>query len=197
MSIFRIYSPVLGTALLAFTLGGCNKAVDTDMSYKAAINDHFKAFPACLWHEPIKFPVQVPTSDDAKTSGYDALTQQGLLVRTSAEKKVIIISKQMNNYDLSDKGRSTWTADTSQPGYGNFCYGNREVTSIDSSTPGTNGNGGKAVTVNYHYKIANVPTWANAPEVKTAFPNVADELNANPTDTATLVQAGDRWEYTK
>jgi hypothetical protein len=187
----------LTLTLLAFTFAGCNKAVDTDMSYKAAINDHFKAFPACLWHDPIKFPVQVPTSDDSRTAGYDALTQQGLLVRTSAEKKIIIVSKQMNNYDLSDKGRSAWTADTSQPGYGNFCYGNREATSIDSSTPGTNGNGAKTVTVAYHYKIANVPAWANAAEVKTAYPTLADALNANPTDTATLVQTGDRWEYTK
>ena len=167
------------------------------MPIHAAINDHFKAFPACLWHEPIKFPVQVATSDDAKTAGYDALTQQGLLVRTSAEKKIIIVSKQMNNYDLSDKGRSTWTPDTSQPGYGNFCYGNREVTSIDNSTPGTNGSGAKTVTVAYHYKIANVPGWANSQEVKTAFPNVASALDSTASDTATLVMTGDRWEYTK
>ena len=60
----------------------------------------------------------------------------------------------MNNYDLSDNGRSAWTPDTAQPGYGNFCYGNREVTSIDNSTPGTNGNGVKTVSVTYHYKIA-------------------------------------------
>ena len=66
------------SALALFTLSfaGCNKAVNADMAYKAAINDHFKAYPACLWHEPIKFPVQVGTSDDAKTAGYDALTSK-------------------------------------------------------------------------------------------------------------------------
>jgi len=48
--------------------------------------------------------VQAATADDAKTAGYDALTQEGLLMRTTAEKKVFIIaSKQVNNYDLSDK----------------------------------------------------------------------------------------------
>ena len=36
---------------------------------------------------------------------------------------MIIASKQVNNYDLSDAGRSTWTPDPAQPGYGNFCYG--------------------------------------------------------------------------
>jgi hypothetical protein len=124
---------------------GCNKADTTDLNYKAAINNHFKASPACIWSQPKKFPVQAAPSDDSKTEGYDALT---LLTRTTAEKKVLIIaSKQVNNYDLSEKGRTSWTPDSSQPGYGNFCYGNREVTSIDNSTLGTNGAGAKTVAI--------------------------------------------------
>ena len=192
------------TRTAAFVLGffalftsACNNGSNTDAAYKAAINDHFKAFPACIWHEPKKFPVQAATSDDAKTEGYDALTQAGLLTRTTAEKKILIISKQVNNYDLSDTGRSAWTPDTAQPGYGNFCYGNREVTSIDNSTPGTNGSGAKTVAVSYRYKIANVPAWANSAEIKTAYPDLATALSSNASDTATLVMTGDRWEYSK
>ena len=186
----------IAVALFAFFTVGCNNGTNTNTAYSKAINDHFKAFPACLWNQPKKFPVQAATSDDAKTEGYDALTQEGLLVRTTGEKKIIIISKQVNNYDLSDKGRSAWTPDTSQPGYGNFCYGNREVTSIDNSTPGTNGNGAKTVTVNYHYEIANVPSWANSQEMKTAYPTLASSIGAtNLTDTATLVNTGDHWEF--
>src|SRR5580692_4890264 len=173
----------------------CNNGSNTDMSYKAAINDHYKAFPVCIWSQAKKFPVQAATSDDAKTEGYDALTQEGLLTRTTAEKKVIIISKQVNNYDLSDKGRTSWTPDSSQPGYGNFCYGNREVTSIDNSTLGTSGVGAKTVDVAYHYKIANVPNWANDGQMRTAYPDMAAAISTNPSDNATLVAAGDRWEY--
>jgi hypothetical protein len=183
--------------LFALFTAGCNNGTNTDTAYKSAINDHFKAFPACIWHEPKKFPVQAATSDDAKTEGYDALTQEGLLARTTAEKKIVIISRQMNNYDLSDNGRTAWTPDTSQPGYGNFCYGNREVTAIDNSTPGTNGSGAKTVAVTYHYKIANAPGWANSQEIKTAYPDLAAALNSNPSDTATLLNTGDRWEYAK
>jgi hypothetical protein len=197
MLIHRLRLGALAAVTFALLSVACNNGTNTDAAYKAAINDHFKAFPACLWHDPIKFPVQTSASDDSKTQGFDALVQQGLLTRTAAEKRVIIISKQVNLYDVSDKGRSAWTPDTSQPGYGNFCYGNREVTSLDNSTPGTNGQGAKTVSVSYHYKIANVPAWANAQEVKTAFPNVATALNSNPSDTATLVQTGDRWEYAK
>ncbi len=105
------YAVVLG--LIALVSTACNNGSETDMSYKAAINDHFKAFPICIWPQPKKFPVQAATSDGAKTEGYDALTQEGLLTRTTAEKKVLIVaSKQVNNYDLSEKGRTSWTPDS-------------------------------------------------------------------------------------
>ena len=121
-----------------------------------------------------------------------------MLTRTAAEKKVLIIaSKQVNNCDLSEKGRTSWTPDTSQPGYGNFCYGNREVTSIDNSTVGTNGAGVETVDVAYHYKIANVASWANSEEMKTAYPGIASGISENPSDRASLVMTGDRWEFVK
>jgi hypothetical protein len=198
MPIQRIRSCALALGVFAFAATGCNNGSDTDLSYKAAINDHFKAFPVCIWSQPKKFPVQAATSDDAKTEGYDALTQEGLLACTTGEKKVFIIaSKQVNNYDLSEKGRTSWTPDSSQPGYGNFCYGNREVTSIDNSMPGTNGAGVKTVDVAYHYKIANVRGWANSEEMKTAYPGIASALSGNSSDRASLVMTGDRWECVK
>lgn len=198
MLLIRLRSWVLVSGLLVLITAGCNTGGNTDLNYKTAINDHFKAFPTCIWSEAKKFPVQAATSDDSKTEGYDALTQEGLLTRTTAEKKVLIIaSKQVNNYDLSDKGRTSWTPDSSQPGYGNFCYGNREVTSIDNSTPGTNGAGAKTVDVAYHYKIGNVAAWANSQEMKTAYPSIATALDANPADRATLIMTGDHWEYAK
>jgi hypothetical protein len=188
----------LALGILAMLSTGCNTGSNTDLSYKTAINDHFKAFPTCIWSEAKKFPVQAATSDDSKTEGYDALTQEGLLNRTTAEKKVLIIaSKQVNNYDLSEKGRTSWTPDSSQPGYGNFCYGNREVTSIDNSTLGTNGAGAKTVDVVYHYHIGNVAGWANSAAMKTAYPSISTALDSNPSDRGRLVMTGDRWEFAK
>jgi hypothetical protein len=198
MLLNRLRSWVFVSGLLVLITAGCNTGGNTDLNYKTAINNHFKAFPTCIWSDAKKFPVQAATSDDSKTEGYDALTQEGLLTRTTAEKKVLIIaSKQVNNYDLSDKGRTSWTPDSSQPGYGNFCYGNREVTSIDNSTPGTNGSGAKTVDVAYHYRIGNIAAWANSQEMKTAYPSIATALDANPADRATLIMTGDHWEYTK
>jgi len=198
MLINRVRSCAVVLGLFTLITTACNNGNNNDTNYKAAINDHFKAFPVCIWSQPKKFPVQAATADDSKTEGYDALTQEGLLTRTTAEKKVLIIaSKQVNNYDLSDKGRTSWTPDSSQPGYGNFCYGNREVTSIYNSTPGTNAAGAKTVDVTYHYQIANVSAWASSQEMKTAYPGIASALGSNPSDRATLVMTGDHWEFTK
>src|SRR5580700_10081332 len=164
MSSTGMHKYAIVLAVLALATVGCNNGSNTDLSYKTAINEHFKAFPVCIWSQPKKFPVQAATADDSKTEGYDALTQEGLLVRTTAEKKKFIIaSKQVNNYDLSDKGRSAWTADVNQPGFGNFCYGHRKVSGIDSSTPTTSAVGA-TTQVTYHYVLADTPAWASAPE---------------------------------
>jgi hypothetical protein len=173
---------------------GCDKKADNTPNFTSAIDAYYSAHPACLWSDPIKFPVQADTSDASKTSGYDALVDQGLLVRTTAEKKKLIIaSKQVNNYDLSDKGRSAWTADVNQPGYGNFCYGHRKLSSIDSSTPTTSAVGA-TTQVAYHYTLTDVPAWASAAETQNAYAQVRSDLAAPQTGQATLTNTSNGWQ---
>lgn len=192
--------PVVRAAVVAgvvwFTAAGCNKKVDHTIAYTNAINTYYAARPACLWPQPVKFPVQEETSDTSKTMPYDALVDQGLLVRTTAEKKKFIVtSKQVNNYDLSDSGRSAWTADTSQPGFGNFCYGHRTVSSIDSSTPAQDQQGATSV-VAYHVKLSGVPGWANEAETQNAYPQVKADLAGPQSAQATLTYNGQAWQVT-
>lgn len=172
----------------------CNKQAPTTPNYGDAINAYYEAHPACLWADEKKFPVQAATSDDDKTQGYDALVDQGLLTRTTSEKKIIIVSKRENNYDLSDKGRSAWTADPNQPGYGNFCYGHRKVSSIDSNTP-TSDQPGATTSVNYHYTLTGVPGWASAAETQTAFPALAAANNPQGA-IASLTNTSQGWQVT-
>ncbi len=180
---------------MAAIMTGCKKTDDSKANYTKAINTYYSSRPACLWQNPIKFPVQADTSDTTKTSGYDALVDQGLLQRTTAEKKVFIIaSKQVTNYDLTDKGRSAWTADTTQPGFGNFCYGTRTVNSIDSATPTTDQPGAKT-TVSYHAGVSGAPGWASAAETQNAFPDIRADL-APVASTATLTNTTNGWAVT-
>ena len=180
-----------GAAILLAT--GCNKKADNTVNFTSAINTYYGAHPACLWSDPIKFPVQADTSDASKTSGYDALVDQGLLVRTTAEKKKLLIaSKQVNNYDLSDKGRSAWTADVNQPGYGNFCYGHRKVSSIDNTIPTTDAVGA-TTQVSYHYTLADAPAWATEAETQTAYPQLHADLTSPQAGQATLTNTNTGW----
>jgi hypothetical protein len=181
-------------SLLVLAATACRKTAPTTPNYADAINSYYQAHPACLWSDEKKFPVQAATSDDAKTAGYDALVDQGLLTRTTSEKKIIIVSKRENNYDLTDKGRSAWTADPNQPGYGNFCYGHRKVSSIDSNSP-TSDQPGATVTVNYHYTLTGLPDWAAAAETQTAFPALR-AAGAPQAATATLTNTNNGWEVT-
>lgn len=183
---------VCGVVLLA---AGCSKTDNSKANFKTAIDNYYQTHPACLWQDAKKFPVQAATADDSKTQGYDALTDAGLLTRTTAEKKVFIVaSKQVNNYDISDKGRSVWTQDPTQPGYGNFCYAHREVSSIDSFNTTINAAGAKTAQVNYHFTMGGVADWAKAPEMKTAFPEVNGALAGSQPAQATLVMNGENWQ---
>ena len=184
---------VLGAVVMFAT--GCYKTDNSKANYTNAIDNYYQARPECLWSKPKKFPVQAATADDSKTQGYDALTYAGLLTRTTAEKKVMIVaSRQVNDYDISAQGRSSWTQDPTQPGYGNFCYGHREVKSIDNANVATNSSGEKTAHVTYQFKLVDIPTWAQSQEMQTAFPQLADVQTAIQPAQTTLVRNGDKWQ---
>ena len=183
---------------LALTLAGsgCSKKTDNTANFKSAVDTYYSARPVCLWDAPKKFPVQAGAGDSEKTSDYDALVDQGLLSRSTAEKKRFLIgSKDVVNYDIADKGRGAWTADPNQPGYGNFCYGHRKVASIVSATP-TTSDVGATTQVNYQYAIDDVAGWAKATAVQTAFPQVQADLNGQQTGQATLTNTSNGWQVT-
>jgi hypothetical protein len=195
-TIRSTFHTVVLCGAVALLATGCNKKADNSINYSNAIDTYYSAHPACLWSDSVKFPVQVDTSDTSQTSGYDALVDQGLLVRTTAEKKKLIItSKQVTNYDLSDNGRSAWTVDVQQPGFGNFCYGHRKVSSIDSSTP-TTSDVGATTQVAYHYKLADAPGWATAAETQNAYPQVHADLSGTQASHATLTNTSNGWQVT-
>jgi hypothetical protein len=151
-------------------VAGCHSNTVDQGAFKSAINNYYSGKQECVWSAPVKFPAQADTSNDEQTKGFDALTDAGLLTRKTAEKSRFLIgSKQVNDYDVSDKGRSTWTPDQTQPGYGNFCFGHLEVSTIDSFTP------------------------PDSAEMKTAFPKIASDSGQERTATANLVKSDNGW----
>jgi hypothetical protein len=179
------------TGLFACAIG-CKKQVD-QAEFKSAINKSFTGRHECVWPAPIKLPAQADPSKDEKTRDYDALTDAGLLIRTSVEKtRFLVGSKQMNNYDLSDKGRPAWTADPNQPGYGNFCFGHFNVTAIDHVTPNDPSNPTQ-YTVNYSYEVEGLPGWVRTPESMRTFPKIAADTSIQSAAATLVKDANGGW----
>ncbi len=180
-------------ALMTLAIGCISKKAATADNFKNVIDTYYSTHPECLWSTTVKFPTRADTSDTGKTTGFDALTDQGLLVRQQDSRKVFIFgSKQVNDYDLSDKGRAAWTVDPQQPGFGNFCYGHRNVTTVDDFI-----NNAGTAAVNYHYRLGAVAPWADNTEMKTAFPTVQASLASPLSDKAILTLTDDSWIFLK
>jgi len=200
MKVSRMIQPGWMAALLIAAVAamcGCNKHVDKTPQFINAIDTYYGAHPACLWKSTVRFPVQADSSDASKTAPYDALVDQGLLVRTTYEKTVMLVAnKPVNNYDLSEKGRAAWVPDTEQPGFGNFCYGRRKVSSLDSSTP-TNEERGATTEVSYHYTVSDAPAWASAEETKNAYPEIRADLSGTHLGRALLIETNHGWKVAR
>ena len=84
---------------------------------------------------------------DPKKKGLDALADAGLL--KSLEDRDIHVKR----YELTTYGKRVPPR---------FCYGHRVVTSIDGFTPPATVNGQQTTQVNYHYKMMDVPGWADS-----------------------------------
>ena len=190
MRTLKLFSCTLA-ATIALAAGCRHGDTVNKDDFKTSLNDFYRTRQVCLWDGSIKLPAQADTNNDQETKQFDALTDAGLFQRTPAEKKRFLIgSKSVTNYDLTANGRSYWTANSAQPGYGNFCLGTRKVDSITAYSPSEPG--ASQYSVSFHYSVT-APTWANNPEIKTAFPQVGRAIEG--TDgSATMSKIDAGWQ---
>src|ERR1700735_2769903 len=96
----RIVLALVLTGLFAWATG-CKKQVD-HAAFISAINKSFVGRHECVWPEPIKLPAQADPSKDERIRDFEALTDAGLFLRASEEKKRFLAdAKQVNTYNLS------------------------------------------------------------------------------------------------
>ncbi len=192
---FRRLAVSLALASFAFAAGCHSKTDTTRGDVRPAINAYFQAHPVCLWPQSVEFPTHFD-SNSTEAQKYDALVDEGYLTRLMGEKKTFIFgSKPVSNYDLSSNGRSIWTADPQQAGYGNFCYGHLSVTSIDQVNIQTQPSGTTA-QVTFHDAMQDAAAWANNDKMKNAFPGVATALAGPKANSANLTQTTSGWQVT-
>lgn len=183
---FNFVHPALrAAAVCAVTLTlttGCDstKKEERKLDFKAALNSFYGGRPRCLWPETVSFPAQMTP---ATTPGLDALVHAGLLAKNAKAKE----------YDLTAKGKSNWDADVLQQGYGNFCYGHRKVTSIDSSSRLN----ATTMQVKFHYDLIDPAEWARDSMIQEAFPVVESDLAGAQVAQADALDTDSGWEITK
>jgi hypothetical protein len=161
-----------------FVLAGCTggKSAPTSANFIQALNKHFLDHADCLLVDT-RFPYE--TTDREKTKQMDSLVK-ALLLDKSEEKSI-----------HASRYTTTTTGTRFAP---RFCYGHREITSIDSFTPLAVANGFKETTVIYHYSMKEVPVWAKTPEVQASFPGMALATSGQATDKAILAQTPVGWQ---
>jgi hypothetical protein len=174
-------SAALAVAALVFVAAlasGCNtgKSAPTPANFTQAINNHFLDHPDCLMSDT-RFPFE--TSDPAKTKQMDSLVKS-LLLEKSVEASI-----HVSRYTVASPGTRYAPR---------FCYGHREVTSIDSFTPIAVNDGFKETTVTYNYTMKEVPVWAISHDVQAAFPEMTRATTGQVTAKATLAQTPVGWQ---
>jgi hypothetical protein len=171
----RMAATSIGLILL---LAACNgyKAAN-QANFTSALNSYYANHDECLYPSALRFPYETDTKE--KTTALDALTDAGLLERT--EEKDIHVKR----FSLTNYGRSRVSP--------RFCYGHRQVTSIDTFTPPDTVNRQQTTQVQYHYKLMDLPGWANSDKMRAAFPALAKSSGEQAQDTAKLVLTPNGW----
>lgn len=206
---------IAGAALCMGLLvaAGCSSNKPSKADLTSAVDNYYSANPECLFSSPVQLPAKVDNSNQQQMNQYNALTQAGLLTKTGApapEKAQARPARRSRHaarhaakapatppsttFALSDNGRFSWTADETQPGFGNFCYGHRHVTSIDSMATSKH-NGAQTAVASYHYDLTGVPSWAKSSEVQSAFPNVQKALAGPMPDKGNFVKDSTGWKF--
>lgn len=166
------------TVTFLVAAAGCSssKAKPTPENFTQALNAYFLDHKDCLLTDT-HFPYE--TTDKAKTKQMDSLAK-ALLLKKEEEMAI-----HASRYTVSDAGARFAPR---------FCYGHREVTSIDSFTPPAVAKGFNQTTINYHYEMKEVPVWAKTADVLAAFPEMAEATNGQPTGKITLGQTPAGWQ---
>jgi hypothetical protein len=174
----NIYETAIFNLALCFLIVGCTsgKSAPTTANFTQALNKHFLDKVDCLFTDT-RFPYE--TSDRGQTRQMDSLVK-ALLLDKSEE-----MSIHASRYIPTTVGARFAPR---------FCYGHREITSIDSSTPLTVANGFKETTITYHYAMKEIPVWALTADVQAAFPNMALATSGQAIGKTTLAQTPVGWQ---
>ena len=169
---------LVACAALALVAAGCHsKTAATPENFTEGLNTFFAAHPECLLPNAPRFPYE--TGDPVELKQMNALVAAQLLTVSSEQ------SIRVSRYTPTPAGARLAPK---------FCYGHRVVTSIDSFTPPAPANGFNESQVTYHYKIEDLPVWADSASIRAAFPDMAHKTSGTASDKAVMASTIAGWK---
>jgi hypothetical protein len=183
MASQRSIDRIASVLVLGLMITGCNGfKKPTPKNFTSALNYYFSNHDDCLFSSSLRFPYEVSTTggekDRSLIKSLDALERAGLL--KSLEDKDIHVKR----YELTTYGKRVPPR---------FCFGHRVITSIDGFTPPATVDGETASQVTYHYKMMDIPGWADSDSMRKAFPTFAKETSSDAQDRTKLVLTMNGW----
>lgn len=169
-------------SLCVVALSGCmsRRRAANNENFKRALNAYFyNGHDDCLYKTAIKFPNEVSVKDKQQMREMDALAKAGLLTRVEDGAFNLV------HYSLTPMG----TRATSR-----FCYGHRDVTSVESFTPPYPVGARKSSDVTYRYRLVDSPQWLSDENLSKEFPKLAAQAGGNAEGKTTVMTAYNGWE---
>ena len=170
------------TAATLLWVAGCGTDIKpTNDKLQKSLNAYFEAHNECLFPTPLKFPYEVSPGSNAKEEEkqMDAMTRVGLLEKQTGA------AIHVERYTLTPLGERQ---------KGRFCYGHRQVASVDEFTPPVKQNGFLQISVKYHATMMEVPVWARTDEMRVAFPQMAIAISGPQPGEVMMENAGAGWQ---
>ncbi len=192
-------------------LAACNNAKSpNDTNFTKAINEYLTKHGAACTAIGRQFPIDIPRSEQSEQYGIApklaALEQAGLVRATETTAAVHGMldplrgstpPQPVKRYELTADGRKYFQQIPGTLGQtSGFCYGQKSVDSIVKWTePVTTGAYSQA-EVAYTYKIVDLASWAERPEVQQAFSDIRTTVNgaSKTTEVAGLQLTSRGWE---
>lgn len=204
----RRHSPALCAALVAVLSAACSDPkAPSEANFSVALESALAQRPVCFLAEAKRWPSPASTEHPfirAREAQLTALASAGLL---RSESRVVDTGRPVRDLLISELLRGDrvatvkdtvtdyhWT-ETGQAALSErgLCYGTAKLQDVVRWTEPAEFMGGKMTQVTYTYTIENRPAWAETSAFRSAFREVAAQLDRASEGTATLVLTNEGW----
>ncbi|HEX5233745.1 MAG TPA: hypothetical protein VFW25_00300 [Silvibacterium sp.] len=173
---------VLAVVCSGLLMAGCSADLKpTNAKLEKGLNDYLADRSVCLFPTGMRFPYEVSPGTGAKAEKkrMDAMKSAGLLTELDD------FETHVARYSLTAAG---------QRAAPRFCYGHKEVTSVDNFTAPVRVGNLMETTVTYHAQMKDIPVWVRTDEMEAAFPEMALDISGPQEGQLTMATAGAGWQ---